>query len=237
MLQLISLGIGNEGSLTIEALEIGKACQKLYLEGYTLKLGASKEALEKVFGKEIILLDRKGVEEGSLVEEARSEDIGLLVGGDALSATTHLSLVLDCKKADVPFRVVHGSSILTAVGECGLSLYKFGETVTVPRWQENFKPTSFYKIILKNKEAGLHTLILMEIDMPAKEALETLERIEEQEKGSLFKEKIIGISGLGREKQTISFSSPKELPELEAPSVLVVPGRLNEFEKEFLETL
>ena len=107
MLWLISLGIG-ENSISLEGLEAGKTCQSLYLEQYTTSQ-FSRVELEKVFGMNIQELDRKGVEEGSLVEEAKTKDIGLLVGGDALSATTHLALVLDCKKQNVPYRIVHGS--------------------------------------------------------------------------------------------------------------------------------
>ena len=233
MLYLMSLGLGPKG-VSLEGLEAGKACKRLYLEAHTLDTNKWKSQLEEIFGKEIHLLDRAGVEEGSskLVQEARKQDVGLLVGGDALSATTHLSLVMDCKKAGVPFKVVHGSSILTAVGECGLSLYKFGEVVTVPRPQKGFRPTGFIETIQKNKSASLHSLLLLEIDMTVKEAVSLLLDIDKR----VFQEKLVAISRLGSGEQVIQYGGIKEL-DGKAPAVLVLPGKLNAFEKEFLEDL
>ncbi len=62
----------------------------------------------------------------------RREEVGVLIGGDCLSATTHVSLLLEATEQGVETRIIHGSSIFSAVAETGLSLYKFGRTVTMP---------------------------------------------------------------------------------------------------------
>ena len=58
-------------------------------------------------------------------------------------------------------KVVHNASILTAVGCCGLQLYNFGETVSIPFWSETWEPDSFLDKIEANLERGLHTLCLL----------------------------------------------------------------------------
>jgi len=237
MLYLISLGIRDEKDISLKALEAGRTCDKLYLEQYTTQT-APPLTLEKLFGKRIKQLKRAELEEkaGSLLNEAKTNEVGILIGGDALFATTHLSLILDCKKQGIPYKIIHGSSILTAVGESGLSLYKFGEIVTVPRWKENFQPSGFYETILKNKKMGLHSLILLEIDMGVKEGMGILLGIERRKRKKLFHSLLVAISKMGSEEQVMGYGTAKDL-EGEAPAVLLLPGRLNAFEKEFLEHL
>ena len=54
---------------------------------------------------------------------------------------------------------------MNAVGCCGLQLYNFGETVSIPFWTEepSWKPESFYDKITKNLKNGQHTLCLLDI--------------------------------------------------------------------------
>ena len=50
---------------------------------------------------------------------------------------------------------------MNAVGCCGLQLYHFGETVSIPFWTETWKPNSFVEKIDSNLRSGLHTLCLL----------------------------------------------------------------------------
>ena len=52
---------------------------------------------------------------------------------------------------------------MNAVGCCGLQLYHFGETISIPYWTDNWKPDSFYDKIKANRDHGLHTLCLLDI--------------------------------------------------------------------------
>lgn len=76
-------------------------------------------------------------------------------------ATTHSDLVGRAKRLSVQVKVIHNASIMNAVGVCGLQLYRFGETVSIPFFTETWRPNSFYEKIHRNKELGLHTLCLL----------------------------------------------------------------------------
>ncbi|MBI4020733.1 MAG: diphthine synthase [Candidatus Aenigmarchaeota archaeon] len=241
MLTLISTGLGDEQGMSLRAFEAAKACDVLYAEQYTTLL-APLERFERLLGRPVQALERVDLEDRSarLVKQAASKDVGILVGGDALSATTHTALLLECKMAGVAARVIHGSSILTAIGEAGLSLYKFGETVTVPRWQPGYRPAGFYATVAKNRKAGLHTLILLDIGMTVREAATELLAIEKARKGRLFRERVVVLSRAGSLRQAILYDTLAQLADredLSPPVALCLPGRLNAFEQEFLDTL
>ena len=123
------------------------------------------EELQKFYDREIILADRELVEQGAdtFLNEAKDKKIGFLVVGDPFGATTHSDLVLRAKEMGVVVSVVHNASIMSAVGCCGLQLYNFGETVSIPFWTDNWKPDSFYQKIADNLSRGQHTLCLLDI--------------------------------------------------------------------------
>jgi diphthine methyl ester synthase len=57
--------------------------------------------------------------------------------------------------------VVHNASIMTAVGVCGVNLYNFGQTVSIPFFTPTWQPDSFYDKIAFNLSGKLHTLCLL----------------------------------------------------------------------------
>lgn len=77
------------------------------------------------------------------------------------SATTHTDLILRCVRENIPHRLIHNASIMNAAACCGLQLYSFGETVSIPFWDGDWKPSSFVDKIISNKSRGLHTLCLL----------------------------------------------------------------------------
>ncbi|VDN55445.1 unnamed protein product [Dracunculus medinensis] len=164
---LIGIGLGDIEDITVKGFKIVKKCEKVYLDSYTsiLSYGLDRKKLEEFYGKEIIDADRDTVEQASdvILENASSQDVCLLVVGDPFAATTHTDLVLRAKLLNVPVQIVHNASIISAVGCCGLQLYKFGEIVSIVAWTENWQPDSFFDKINANKERGLHTLCLLDI--------------------------------------------------------------------------
>ena len=61
-----------------------------------------------------------------------------MVVGDAFCATTHSDLYLRAIGLNIEVRVIHNASIISAVGCCGLQVYRFGEVVSVKeRTEEN----------------------------------------------------------------------------------------------------
>nr|CAD7256769.1 unnamed protein product [Timema shepardi] len=120
---------------------------------------------EQFYECPVILADRELVEQGSdeILRDALTKDIAFLVVGDPFGATTHTDLVLRAQEAGIPCQVVHNASIMNAIGCCGLQLYSFGETVSIPYWTDTWQPDSFYDKIASNRSRGLHTLCLLDI--------------------------------------------------------------------------
>nr|CAG4642704.1 EOG090X0AVB [Evadne anonyx] len=165
MLYLIGLGLGDAKDITVRGLEVVRSAKQVYLEAYTSVLTIGKEALEEYYGREVIVADREFVEQKSeeIIESAVANDVAFLVVGDPFGATTHTDLVLRAKETGVQYRVIHNASIMNAIGCCGLQLYSFGETISIPFWTETWKPDSFCDKLEGNLSRGLHTLCLLDI--------------------------------------------------------------------------
>lgn len=175
MFYLIGLGLGDPTDITVKGLEIVKRCARVYLEMYTSILGCPQEELETFYGRPLLLADRDLVEQGAdeILSGAAEEDVALLVVGDPFGATTHTDFILRAKEKKIQYKVVHNASIMNAIGCCGLQLYKFGETVSIPYWDETWKPDSFYDKIKLNRLHNMHTLCLLDIKVkePTPESL------------------------------------------------------------------
>ncbi len=241
MLYLISLGLYDELDMSLRALHAAKKCDLLYLEKYTTGVDTDAVKLKRLLGKPVREIKREEMEERSklILNQARTNTVGIFVGGDALVATTHTSLLLDAKKAHIPVQIVHGSSIYSAVSKTGLQIYKFGRTVTLT----NPMQPSIYEAIKNNKNAKLHTLILLDIPMTALEGLGILLEHDRKKKGrKIFKPQteVVAACRLGSKDEAIRYGPISELanmPELRlSPSVIVLPGETHFMEKEYLET-
>jgi diphthine synthase len=241
MLYIISLGLYDEKDISLRAIEAGKKCKELYVEFYTTGMHTTPKRLEKVFGKPVTKVERADLEDRmeELVKKAKTKNIGILVGGDALSATTHIIFLLEARKAGVKTEIIHGSSIFTAVTETGLQLYKFGRTVTLAFE----RPLSVYHHIAENVDAGLHSLVLLDIPMSAREGMKILMELEKSGQKAILKPETmtIAITGLGGKDQIIRYGPIGKLikdRKLHAtPAVVILPGELHFMEKDYLETL
>ncbi|CAE7655631.1 unnamed protein product, partial [Symbiodinium microadriaticum] len=167
MLYLIGLGLGDEKDITVRGLEIVKKCDAVFLEYYTSVLGTDVKKLEEFYGVHVTLADRYMVESEaeSIYERAVNEDIAFLVVGDSLCATTHTDLMIRARAIGVQVEVVHNASAMGAAAACGLQLYQFGYTVSIPLFEGEWRPDSFYSRIGYNKLGGMHTLCLLDIKM------------------------------------------------------------------------
>ncbi|KAF2359385.1 Diphthine synthase [Trinorchestia longiramus] len=166
MFFLIGLGLGDPTDVGVLGQQIIKKCERVYLEAYTsILLNGAQSALEDFYGKKIQIADREQVEVGAgdLLENADTQDVALLVVGDPLSATTHSDLMLRAKTNGTPIQVLSNASVLTAAATTGLRLERFGEVVSIPYWEEGWRPDSFYDKIQANLRHGLHTLCLLDI--------------------------------------------------------------------------
>lgn len=236
MLYLVSLGLGKK-SISLEALEALKTCKQVFLESYTTNFPYSIKELGKVIKKKIKILKREDIEKKSdnLLKLAKKENIALLIYGDVLSATTHIDLILRAKKKKIKLKIFHSSSILTAIAETGLQLYKFGKVGNIPKWQKNFNPKSFYNILLENQKINAHTLFLADVDLSLKEALEQLQKTDSE--NLLKNKKIIVCSCLGTEKSKIFYTTIDKLKKkkVNLPFCLIIPAKLHFMEEKFLK--
>jgi len=238
MLYLVGIGM-QEKDLSLKAVEALVNCQKVYIEGYTSKWIGFKKNLEKLARKKIEILERKDMEEGldKILKDAKDQSIAILVPGDPFTATTHIEVMLSAEKMDLPLRIVHAPSIFSVIAETGLQIYKFGETVSLPKPQENYKPTSWIAKIYKNLEHGLHTLVLLDVEpepMTVKEALKIIE--DADKKDMLNNKKIVACACLGTEKRVIRYDIIERLvhDEFDTPACIIIPASLHFKEEEAL---
>jgi len=151
---------------------------------------------------------------------------------------------------------------MNAVASCGLQLYRFGETVSIPFWLDGWRPDSWYEKIAKNKKAGLHTLCLLDIKVkeqsvenlmrgkkiyePARfmtvaQALEQLREVEKNRKEGVAGDEamVMGLARLGRDDQVIRAGPCKEVADMDfggpLHSLVICADELHELEIEFIE--
>jgi len=243
MLYLIGLGLYDAKDLSLRGLEATRKCKRLYVEGYTNYFAGG---VEEVLGRKVTVLSRKDVEEKP--EENVLKNGGntcLLVPGDPLVATTHVDLVLRAKKLGIEVKVIHSSSVYSAIGETGLQLYKFGKTTTVAYPEGTYFPTSPYDAIEENLKAELHTMCLLDVKadegrfMTVNEGLKLLLEMEAQKKKRIISEDMLcaGVARLGGDVD-IKAGKLKDLLKHDfgkPPHVIVIPGKLHFMEEEALK--
>ncbi len=264
VLYIIGLGLYDEKDVTVRGLELIKSSDKIFLEAYTSVLSVGKERLEAFYGRDdIVVADRDFVEchAEDIYVPAKEGNVAFLVVGDPVCATTHSDIMLRAREEGVKVEVVHNASAMGAVGCCGLQLYNFGQTVSIPYFDENWRPKSFYPKIKYNREGGMHTLCLLDIKVkePDFEAMkrgkivylpprfmsvneasdQLIESEEELKMGAYHPDKTlcVGLARLGQVDQCIIAGTLEELKEADfgAPlHCLIICGEVHDLELESL---
>ncbi|MBP6857085.1 diphthine synthase [Candidatus Pacearchaeota archaeon] len=235
MLYLIGLGL-NEKSLSKEAIEIIKRCKKVYLEDYTVDFPYTHQALIDEIGKKFVTADREKVESLEIVDEAKKMDVALLVYGSPLTATTHITLIEEAILSGIKYRIINNASVLDGIVETGLQIYKFGKITSLPEWKKSYEPDSFMEIVKENQSIKAHTLLLVDIGLDIKKAIEQLEKAAKKHNFKLFK--LIICQALGTKKQKIIYKDLekiKEFTNVQKPYCIIIPGELHFMEKKMLE--
>ena len=166
MLTIIGLGLGGPNSITMDGVIALSLSEHIFYETYTSPIHSDTlEWIKLKTEKEPIHLSRSQVEEPKeLIDLAKKTNVSLLIVGDSLSATTHVSLLLECKKNNIESHVIHNASVLTAVaGVLGLQHYNFGPVTTLVLPEGNYKPLSPIDKIKTNMKNGNHSLVLLDI--------------------------------------------------------------------------
>jgi diphthine synthase len=248
-LVFVGLGLYDETDISLKGLQEIKQCDEVFAEFYTTKLGQfDQKAFEKFIGKKIEVLSREETEKGDrIIDAATQNQVVFLTGGDPMIATTHVDLRLRAIKQGISTKIIHSSSISTAVpGILGLQNYKFGRTTTLAFEQKGYFPTSPYAVISNNKKMGLHTLVLLDIlveknqYMTANEGLELLLRMEDKLRKRLFSDDTIAcvVARAGASDAVVAANTIKVLRKRDfGPPLhtLVIPGTLHFMEVEALE--
>ena len=249
MLYFIGLGLHDELDISLKGLETLKRCDEVYAEFYTNPFCGDLKNLASLTGKEVKILKRGDIEErpeGNVLKKARTAEVALLVPGDPMIATTHLDLMLRAKKLGIGCRIIHASSIYSAVGETGLQIYKFGRTASIAYPWRDYFPASPYDALKENLERGLHTLFLLDVKAEEKkfmtvgEAISLLLEMEKQKKGGIFSEKTlcVGAARLGGDSRIKAGKAGDLIKEDfgRPPHCIIVPGKLHFMEEEALAT-
>ena len=152
---------------------------------------------------------------------------------------------------------------MNAIGCCGLQLYSYGETVSIPFWNDSWTPDSFYEKIQNNFDRGLHTLCLLDIKvaertvenmmrnrkiyepprfMSVKQASEQLLKIADtKENAKINSETLaIGVARIGHDDQKLIAAKLQDFLNIDmGPPLhsLVIPGHLHILEEEAVNHL
>ena len=229
MLYLVGTGLCPPKTMTKRGIELCKMYD-VFVETHTNSfpscvLGYFKDELGAQF------VDRAFVEQK--IYSSLDSDIVLLVSGDPLAATTHISLIEYCKNKKIPYEIVDNSSIiLSAFTHAGLSPYKSGRVVTVPKFGVN---DSICDFIETNMRHGLHTLILTDIGLSCKAVYDLFN----ESRCNFDDVYVVLLSRVGCSDEFVRFVKFSNIREfdLNPPISIIIPGSLNVVEKEFLELL
>ncbi len=250
---LIGLGLHDQYGLSLRGQAEAKSCNVLFAEFYTNPmLGLNMSYLNGLVGKQVTVLSRSQVEdhaEEMILAKAAVVKVGFLVPGDPMVATTHVDLRLRAHKAGIKTRIIHAASVVSAAaGVAGLQSYKFGRTVTIPvSWQGEF-PESIHTGIKGNLASGLHSLVLLEVDVDSnrhitipqalKQLLDAAKRLSDNK---ITPETLtVGLARLEAPDMKLKAGTVSELLETDfgqPPYAMIFPGQLHFVEAEALQLL
>jgi diphthine synthase len=241
----IGLGLHDEKGLTLEGLEEAKKSDVTFAEFYTnLMPRLNLARLESSIGKKIRVLDRTQLEEHAgkeLISAARDKRVAMLVPGDPMIATTHVSLRLELAREGIKSRIIHAASITSAIcGATGLQSYKFGKSVTVP--SDDPLPNSVLETVSENRVRGLHTLLLLDVKPGQAKQLSIANALMKMIRANpdLANRLMVGAARLGSSDERVRAATARDLTNEDfgaPPHSIVAVGRLHFMEAEALKVL
>ncbi len=247
----IGLGLYDEQGLSLRGQTEARTCDRVFAEFYTSVMpGLKIEKLSETVGKPVQILSRIDIEEDAekqILSKAKTEKIAILVAGDPMVATTHVDLRLRAHRAGIRTRIIHAATVTSgAAGATGLQSYKFGRTITVPLATGDNLPESIYAALRVNLEAGLHSLVLLEVNAETKQhvtipkALQGLLSLAARTQNPVIKPEmlVVGIARLEAPDMIVHAASISELMQVDfgkPPHCLIFPSTLHFVEAEALQ--
>ena len=176
-----------------------------------------------------------------ILSKSKDSEVALLIKGDIFSATTHISLFVMAKKENIKVKTLHNASIFTAIGDTGLSLYKFGKIASIPFNYKNILAP--FEIFLENGcGEKMHTLFLLDLNPKENKYMnfkDGLNYFKENGDGSINSDTYFVVcAGLGTDNSVIKYGKIKDLLNIEInvyPQCIIIPGELHFMEEEMLE--
>jgi len=237
MLYMIGIGLSKK-DIGVGALEVVRECDTVYLETYTSKIDATIVELEEFYKKSIIPADRALVEQNAdqILEKAKGSNVAFLVMGDVFAATTHTDLKLRAFDKGIKVEVMHNTSVLTAIGETGLELYKFGKVTSIP--YDNKNVTSPIQVMDANEEMDLHTLFLLDLRPEHDKYMSAREAADYLLSNDVADRMCVACAALGTGDAQMVYCKLKDVPVMKGfPQCLIVPGKLHFVEEEALKRI
>ncbi|HNQ25380.1 MAG TPA: diphthine synthase [Methanoregulaceae archaeon] len=244
MLTFVGLGLFDLEDISVKGLDCIRTADTVFLEAYTSRLaGCTVEEMASRYGKEIQILSRHDVEvdPDPLLELAATGRVVLLVGGDPMVSTTHIDLRIRARMRGISTRIIHGSSISTAVcGLTGLQNYRFGKSCSLPFPHGSWFPMTPINVVAENIRQDLHTLVYLDIQddrfMTIHEAVALLEEMAARSGGLI--PLYVGIARAGSDSPVVRAGDARTLlatdfgPPLH---IIAIPASLHVMEREYLE--
>ncbi len=240
-LVFVGLGLNDECGISLSGLAEAQSADSVFMETYTSLLpDFSMAHLEELIGKPVQELSRHDLEDDNgkrIFEAVNMGKTVFFIPGDPFIATTHVTLRIEAVKRNIPTRIIHGASIISAIiGLSGLHNYKFGKTVTIP-FRENFSEVP-YNVIAQNKQLGLHTLCLLDLKvdekryLPIKDALEMLREMEQKRQLCITSDEsfAVGVARAGSKTPTLKADFVCNLSNFDfgaPPMSLIFTGQLH----------
>lgn len=245
MLTFIGLGLYDVTDISLKGLALVREADAVFLETYTSRMmGSTLQEMEALFHTSIEPVDRECIEQhpGVILDAAAEGQAVLLTGGDPMVSTTHADLRIRAARRGIGTRIVHGSSIVTAVcGLSGLQNYRFGKSCSLPFPARGWFPTAPFATVSANLRADLHTLIFLDIQdgrcMTVGEGIAILEEMAARSNASP-PERYVGIGRAGSKDPCVVAGGSTRLRSVDfGPPlhVLIVPATLHPVEEEYLE--
>jgi diphthine synthase len=245
----VGLGLGSHG-ISLEGVSAVKRADQCYLEYYTTPHEpALLHELESATGKNFTIVDRTFLEDGrKLLEEAQRAAVVVAVPGDPMIATTHNDLRARAIGKGIKTSVIHAATIASAAASgSGLHYYKFGGTITVTRGNVSAMQ-QVYHILHRNLLFGMHSLLLLEVDVESGEgvtpngAIQGLLAAEKNFKRGVISENTFALvlSRVGRTDFEGKAGTAGKMTEMdfgEQPHCLIIPGKLHFTEVEAISAI
>lgn len=241
----VGLGLNDEKGMSLEGLEEARRSGAVFAEFYTNPMtGLDLSRLEALIGKKLQILDRAKLEDDSgreIIRTAQDRSVVLLVPGDPMIATTHVSLRLSLAKQGIKSRIIHAASIMSAIcGATGLQSYKFGKAITIP--YDDPLPQSVIDTISDNRSRGLHSLLLLDVKADRDKQLTIPQAIEKigRARTDMNEMLAVGAARIGARDEKVKAAKMRRLIQEDfggTPHSIVAVGKLHFMEAEALKVI